>query len=269
MKYLNLACGSIVMDSNEWVNCDFSPLNRQIKQANLLEELPFQSDSFDLIYSSHFIEHLSLDNLKNLLTECNRILKKNGKIRLVLPDFENIVKEYIFNLNNERILLSQFNIVELIDQCTRKFSGGQLSLWRSKASGNLELSEYIKKRTGLSPHRQSDQVGKFTLNRIKRATPKKLYNKIQFVIIFKLMQLFPKWVKSNHFSFVKTGEQHLWMHDFNSIANFLHESGFGLVKKMNAYTSNIPNFPLYPLDLTEEKMANKGESSMYIEAQKL
>lgn len=269
MKYLNLACGSIVINSNEWVNCDFSPLNKQIKQVNLLEKLPFQSNSFDLIYSSHFIEHISLDNLKSLLTECNRVLKKNGRIRLVLPDFENIVKEYILNLNNEKILFSQFNIVELIDQCTRKFSGGQLSLWRSRASGNFELSEYIKKRTGLSPNLKSDQEGKFTFNRIKRATPKKLYNKIQLLIYFKLMQLFPKWVKSNHISFVMTGEQHLWMHDFNSILNFLQESGFGLVKKLDAYTSNIQNFPLYPLDLTEDKQPNKGESSMYIEAQKL
>lgn len=76
MKYLNLACGSIVVNSDEWINCDFSPLNKQIKQVNLLEELPFQSNSFDLIYSSHFIEHISFDNLKSFLSECNRILKK-------------------------------------------------------------------------------------------------------------------------------------------------------------------------------------------------
>ena len=269
MKYLNLACGSIVVNSDEWINCDFSPLNNQIKQVNLLEELPFQSNSFDLIYSSHFIEHISFDNLKSFLSECNRILKKNGTIRLVLPDFENIVKEYISNLNNERIIFSQFNIVELIDQCTRKVSGGQLSLWRSKASDNYELSDYIKKRTGLSSIQKSDQVGKLTFSRIKRITPKKLYNKIELVIYFKLMQLFPKWVKSNHISFVMTGEQHLWMHDFNSITNFLEKSGFGLVQKLDAHTSNTQNFPLYPLDLTEDKVPNKGDSSMYIEAQKL
>lgn len=269
MKNLNLACGYIFVESDHWENCDFFPMNKNIKQINLLEKLPYKSKTFDSIYSSHFIEHISLNDLTSFLKECARILKKDGKIRLVLPDFENIVSEYMKNLNTGRVWQSQFNIVELIDQCTRKNSGGQLHEWCLKATKNAEFANYIKKRTGISIDTAKSKNDRSFFDRVQGLTPKKILKIFQLKLIFSLIRIFPKWFRINHFSQVVTGEQHLWMHDFNSLAIFLNEAGFSKVVKLDAKTSKINDFPIYPLDLDEQGTSRKGESSMYIEATKV
>jgi predicted SAM-dependent methyltransferase len=52
---------------------------------------PFESDSIDIIYSSHFIEHIPMeyingkDKLIAFIDECHRILKKGGKAILIFP----------------------------------------------------------------------------------------------------------------------------------------------------------------------------------------
>ncbi len=56
--------------------------------ADLEEGLPFfPDDSVDLIYSSHFLEHV--DNFENLMGECFRVLKKDGVMEIAVPHFSN------------------------------------------------------------------------------------------------------------------------------------------------------------------------------------
>jgi hypothetical protein len=174
-------------------------------------------------------------------------LKSGGKIRLALPDFENIVTEYIKNLSSGRIWQSQFNIVELIDQCTTKTSGGQLYEWCLKATKNADFSEYIKKRTGISIKIKKSKNDPSFFNRVRRVTLKKILKGLQVKLIFSHISIFPKWFRINHFSHVVTGEQHLWMHDFNSLSNFVKEAGFSAIVKQDAKTSNITDFPYFPL----------------------
>ena len=56
MKRLNFACGSRIHP--DWINIDFSPIDKRVKKVNLLRTLPFADKSFDIAYSSHFLEHL-------------------------------------------------------------------------------------------------------------------------------------------------------------------------------------------------------------------
>lgn len=51
----------------------------------------------ELIYSSHFIEHLNDHDAKKLLVECFSILQPGGSIRLCLPDFKAWARAYINN----------------------------------------------------------------------------------------------------------------------------------------------------------------------------
>jgi len=46
-------------------------------------EIP--SESFDFVYSEHMIEHVSFEDGRSMLEECNRILKPFGVIRIVTP----------------------------------------------------------------------------------------------------------------------------------------------------------------------------------------
>jgi len=98
MKMLNIACGSRI--HSDWINIDFSPIDNRVKKVNLLRTLPFKNESFDVAYSSHFLEHLSPQNAKSLLQEIYRILKPKGILRIVVPDMENIARTYLALLSN-------------------------------------------------------------------------------------------------------------------------------------------------------------------------
>jgi predicted SAM-dependent methyltransferase len=57
--------------------------------------MPFEDSYFDVVYTSHFLEHLNLQQARFLLKEVYRVLKKGGIVRIVVPDLENICREYI------------------------------------------------------------------------------------------------------------------------------------------------------------------------------
>ena len=97
MKLLNFACGSRIHP--DWVNIDFSPVDKRVKKLNLLRTLPFTDKSFDVAYSSHFLEHLTPQKGLQILKEIKRILKPNGIVRLVVPDLENLASVYLSTLS--------------------------------------------------------------------------------------------------------------------------------------------------------------------------
>lgn len=49
---------------------------------------PIDSDSFDYVFSEHMIEHVPADGALNMLTECCRILRPGGRIRISTPPLE-------------------------------------------------------------------------------------------------------------------------------------------------------------------------------------
>jgi ubiquinone/menaquinone biosynthesis C-methylase UbiE len=64
---------------------------------DLTKPLPFSENSFSVIYGSHVLEHLYLTDARRLLSECERILKPGGVIRLVVPDLYHMVDTYLKN----------------------------------------------------------------------------------------------------------------------------------------------------------------------------
>lgn len=51
---------------------------------------PFKDESVDAIFSSHFVEHLDGFERMKFFDECHRILKPEGKIRLVHPYYKSV-----------------------------------------------------------------------------------------------------------------------------------------------------------------------------------
>ena len=100
MKYLNLACGAKICHQEDWVNCDFQNTSKGVLKMNLLGVLKFGDDSADVIYHSQFLEHLSCEEALKFLLECKRVLKKGGIMRIVTPDMQNQVNEYLNKLHN-------------------------------------------------------------------------------------------------------------------------------------------------------------------------
>ena len=69
-------------------NVDYYAKREFIDYKINLEEnpsLPFKDNTVDLIYSSHLLEHLSIDSVVELLNECYRVLKRVGMMRLNQP----------------------------------------------------------------------------------------------------------------------------------------------------------------------------------------
>tara|TARA_B100000686_G_C16735763_1_gene943488 strand:- start:411 stop:620 length:210 start_codon:yes stop_codon:yes gene_type:complete len=61
--------------------------------------LPFKNDSQGAVYSSHAMEHISVDRVEFLLKESYRVLNKGGYIRIEVPDAEKLISSY---KNNDR-----------------------------------------------------------------------------------------------------------------------------------------------------------------------
>lgn len=51
-----------------------------------VRQLPFGDESFDIVFSSHVLEHLGRNETIPVLKEWTRILKRDGELRLVVPN---------------------------------------------------------------------------------------------------------------------------------------------------------------------------------------
>lgn len=71
------------------------PWSRDVVRLDLRRPLPFQDGSFDVVYSSHTLEHLYFEDAGRLLAECYRVLRPAGICRMVVPDLASMVGNYL------------------------------------------------------------------------------------------------------------------------------------------------------------------------------
>lgn len=57
--------------------------------------LPYRNEKVDKIYTSHFLEHIPQKKGVRFLRECHRVLKKDGIMRLVVPDLLWYAERYV------------------------------------------------------------------------------------------------------------------------------------------------------------------------------
>jgi len=111
--YVQYGCGWNAPES--WVNFDCSPTLRferlpiigrlytrniqrfpqNVRYGDIIKGLPLQPVSCDGIYCSHVLEHLALVDFRTALRNTFAYLKPEGIFRLVVPDLEQLVHEYI------------------------------------------------------------------------------------------------------------------------------------------------------------------------------
>src|SRR4030095_8913465 len=96
LNYLNLACGTKYHEA--WINMDMVSSGPSVIQCDLLKGISFPDNTFNVVYHSQFIEHVTRDKANFITKECYRVLKPGGIIRVVTPDLENIVRNYLFYL---------------------------------------------------------------------------------------------------------------------------------------------------------------------------
>ena len=74
---------------------DQSTSSDEVRFHDLRTPLPFPDNYADAIYCSHFLEHLDVKKVDEFLSECLRCLKPGGVLRVVVPDFERMAKDYL------------------------------------------------------------------------------------------------------------------------------------------------------------------------------
>ncbi|MFH2146185.1 MAG: methyltransferase domain-containing protein [Candidatus Omnitrophota bacterium] len=119
LKKVNLGCGPV--SKGDWINLDwgilaflhknpiieklflkfgFLPARYKVKWPNNLKlhdlnkRLPFNANEVDYIYISHVLEHFKKFEAEKIAKECFRVLKKEGCIRVVVPDLKLLLEKY-------------------------------------------------------------------------------------------------------------------------------------------------------------------------------
>jgi predicted SAM-dependent methyltransferase len=113
---LNLGCGGDLKPG--WINVDLALESLPMVNAetaptfinyDLRRQIPLNENSCELIYSSHFFEHLEYSDSLRLLRQCYHLLKPDGIFRISLPDFKGACTAY---------LKDDYSYFELVDPDT-------------------------------------------------------------------------------------------------------------------------------------------------------
>ena len=111
--FVQYGCGLVAPDG--WVNFDASPTLRiqkipiigplitkrrtafpkSIQYGNVAKGLPINDNACDGVYASHVLEHLALNDFHAALRETYRILRDEGRFRLIVPDLHDLATEYL------------------------------------------------------------------------------------------------------------------------------------------------------------------------------
>jgi len=238
----NLGCGS--RHHPDWINLDFHGDGSTVFPWDLQQGLPLPDRSCDVIYSSHAIEHFTRDGARRFLTECRRVLKSGGTLRVVAPDLEGIARAYLGCLDAARSGTPgaadryEWITIELLDQLVRHRSGGEmLKYW---AQESVPAEDFVADRVGTEYHRARTYWK-------GRRVPEHALN-ANTVGQFRL-----------------GGEVHQWMYDSYSLGRLLSECGYVDIHSCNADESAIPSFASYGLD-TEPDGSTYKPDSFFIEA---
>tara|TARA_B100000945_G_scaffold49632_2_gene35279 strand:- start:1426 stop:2274 length:849 start_codon:yes stop_codon:yes gene_type:complete len=135
-KFLNVGAGKF--QHKFWTNIDYGSeqyekIQTNFVELNLIEEpkFPFEDNSIEIIYTSHTIEHITDNSVINFIKESQRILKKDGVLRITCPDSKLLLNSVKFKVKDfwnwrEEWFLKKFNItpkeIELEDFLIRELS---------------------------------------------------------------------------------------------------------------------------------------------------
>lgn len=260
-QYLNLGCGS--RHHPAWINIDIAPNGPEVIQNDLSHGIPLPDSSCDVVYHAAVLEHLRRSDAAVFMTECCRVLKPGGIVRVGVPDLEKLCQLYLAKLaaalTGDKSASQDYDwvMLELFDQIVREKSGGGMQEYlRQKPLPN---EAFVYERIGEegralveSLHNSSGRmqladpplpVFLFKLLRAIRTLPRLVKNGIQSCLLGE---------EDRHAieigRFRLAGEVHQWMYDRYSLARLLESSGFQDSQLCDATSSKIPNWASFHLD---------------------
>jgi len=152
MNRLHIGPGNTYMPG--WTNVDiFSNVRADIYSSALA--LPYEKETFDLIYASHVLEHFTRYFVLSALTHWRFLLKPGGILRLAVPDFEAICEYYTKNkdlksitgllyggqdnyLNAHQVAFDRVTLIEILT----KVGFSQILDWDWKQTDHSNFDDY-------------------------------------------------------------------------------------------------------------------------------
>jgi len=113
------------------------------------EELPYEDNSFDFIVSTDTFEHVQ--DLKNTMNECFRVLKPNGMLLAVFPQFLQPFESHLNFVTKLPCLHWFFNSKKISEKYYEILSErGEAAKWYNGEKYNLEKWEKLPTLNGVS-----------------------------------------------------------------------------------------------------------------------
>lgn len=262
-RFLNVGCGNRFL--KDWTNVDFVKTAKEVIPCNVLDGLPFPDSSFDVVYHSHVLEHFSKSSGIFLMQECFRVLSPGGIVRVVVPDLEEIVRQYLKNLSRALAGEADYDyewiILELMDQMVRSKSGGDMAdYWRQSSIPN---EAYVESRLGKEFTSFRERLKSFGKPGV--GLPKKVSFRDRLIRLISRDKSILEFAEVGRFRL--GGEVHQWMYDRYSLNKLLVSTGFKSVRQVDAFTSGISNWGQYrSLDVEQEQI--RKPDSLFMEGVK-
>lgn len=94
VRKLQIGCGRNMLSG--WLNTDASLkiCQKGAVYMNAGEPFPLPDASIDYVFSEHLFEHLTYPQAVNMLSECHRVLKPHGVIRIATPNLQFLLDLY-------------------------------------------------------------------------------------------------------------------------------------------------------------------------------
>ncbi len=96
-----------------FVHIDLCDMDHIDYKSNIDDLSMFKDNSASLIYSSHSFEYFNREKAVEVLKEWARVLKKNGVLRLAVPDFDSLINVYHETGEIEKILGPLYGQMEI------------------------------------------------------------------------------------------------------------------------------------------------------------
>ncbi len=252
---LNLGCGRNF--HRDWVNLDVAPADPSVIAHDLRNPLPFDSGSAEVIYHSHVLEHIPRERASAFIAECFRVLTPGGLMRVAVPNLEVVAELYLANLRGARAgdpvckERYEWSVIELLDQVGRQHPDGG-EMFKYLCQHPIPAQDYVIERFGHEVASKLPEIRKLCEEGLNY-----------------------EWIDGQRAkataeqvgSFRLSGEVHQWMYDSYSLRLLLEAAGFVDVTAVDAFTSGLPEFESYQLDVLPDRSVRKPDS-LFMEARK-
>ena len=96
MKKINIGAGAF-WRSDGWETLDNAPSSYSYKWQHYGKcwDTKLKSNSYEIVFTSHTLEHVPQFRIEKTFAEINRIMKIGGTLRILVPDLESSARAYL------------------------------------------------------------------------------------------------------------------------------------------------------------------------------